>query len=62
MFSTIIPIRKSKYQFEILPCNAKNLLERKVFYLKKIDHIKEIIIASNCDLKKEAANLGVNFI
>ncbi|ECQ8137455.1 cytidylyltransferase domain-containing protein [Campylobacter upsaliensis] len=61
MFSAIIPIRKSEYQFEILPCNAKNLLERKVSYLKKIDLIKEIIIASNCDLKQEAINLGVKF-
>lgn len=62
MFSAIIPIRKSKYQFEILPCNAKTLLERKISYLKKIHFIKEIIIASNCnDLEKEALRFNVKF-
>lgn len=62
MFSAIIPIRKSKNQFEILPCNSKTLLERKISYLKKIHFIKEIIIASNCDdLENEALRLNVKF-
>lgn len=62
MFSAIIPIKKSKEQIELLPCNENTLLERKIAFLKKIGEIKEIFIASDDkSLQDKALELGVNF-
>lgn len=62
MLSAIIAIKKSKEQIELLPCNEKNLLERKIAFLKCIDEIKEIYIASDDEnLQNKALDFGVKF-
>lgn len=56
MFTAIIPIKKSeKEQIEIIKFDNDTLLDRKIRFLKKINVITEIIIASDSKLVEEYA-------